>query len=764
MSEHGRLIDRAGRVWEVFKDYWDILRPMRFCVLVLIGITLLILLIPQSQDALLALMEDLFGGSLAGISNFVAFAFLVFLWAFQTFYWARFVSRLPARTRRQICYPPPVLSDADIEERNERIPRRLGALVLFSVWLALLRANWWTTRYEVAAAALTIVLLVGYFWLVRNRRVIASAFHRRTGFAAFEVDPNFYRDLKHVAPDRPLKLAAWALALPTLALFLASGFWHLPSPRGVASAVAIVWIIFGFWAAGHIEGLPRSTVATLRFNFVFFGVLFLLSIAPSFPIVGVLSFLTSAPIIISVAAAWVFVGTFFLALPGEILRLPIASLVVLFAIIASVIGCSDNHTVRVVEGTPPPAATPLNKAFEMWWKDVPKSAEPVPLVLVATAGGGSRAAYWTTKVLGQLELDHPGFYKHIFAISSVSGGSLGAVVYRTMLNDVAADNSSNSAEWWCPEKNGKATKHNLVHCGLKTIDNDFLGPTFLTGLYADLTQRFLPGSLFPDRAGALERSWETAWQKAMPASSLGLDAPFHSLWSGTTWLPALIINGTSEKTGRRIITSNLLIEPDRFTDAIDFFTKVRPKTDIPVSTAAHNSARFPYIDAAGTLITAGFGMTDRIVDGGYFENFGAGSIYDLLRALNSREIRGDRKIKFFVIQITSDPELEALQAERDISWQRKSPFALNVASDVTAPPVALFNTGSALGFRATEVLKGFVNAIGGDGLSHYTQFRLTDPNETLSWVLSRKAIASLNGEWGNNSGPYAELRAFMKWN
>src|SRR5262249_46394375 len=159
--------------------------PMRFCVLVLIAITLLILFIPQSQDALLALMEDLFSGSAAGIGNFVAFAVLVFLWAFQTFYWARFVSRLPARSRRRICYPPPVLSDAEIGARNERIPRRLGVLVLLAVWLALLRANWWITRYEVVAAALVVVLLIGYLWLVRKRRVIASAVHRRTGVTAF---------------------------------------------------------------------------------------------------------------------------------------------------------------------------------------------------------------------------------------------------------------------------------------------------------------------------------------------------------------------------------------------------------------------------------------------------------------------------------------------------------------------------------------------------------------------------------------------------
>ena len=56
------LYRRAGRVWEAAKDYWGIPRPMRFCVFVWVGITLLIVAVPQSQDALLALFENVFPG------------------------------------------------------------------------------------------------------------------------------------------------------------------------------------------------------------------------------------------------------------------------------------------------------------------------------------------------------------------------------------------------------------------------------------------------------------------------------------------------------------------------------------------------------------------------------------------------------------------------------------------------------------------------------------------------------------------------------
>ncbi len=740
------LIYTVGPWWELVKDYWDILRPMRFCVLVWIAVTILIVLIPQSQDALLALLEDALTGP--GMVNLSVFAFFALIWAVETFYWGRFVSRLPARERRPIFYKPPRLSAELIEKRNAQIPRVLGTLVLISVLVALGRAGWPNIGREAIVIVMMIVLGSLYWGFVLSRRRIVNALNRRH-LAAAPVDPKFKRGVDEIRVDGRVKRWALGLAIATFAAFVASGFVALPAFS--ALAIASVWLAFLLWAAGRIDGVPAMT---LRFNIAVFGVLFLASIDSGIPIIGWSSRLPSAPIIMSVAAAWVFIGTFFVAVPGELLRLPIATLVVLFAVVSSVIGCSDNHRVALLKPAPGAqvAGTPLSQAFDQWWKDKPKSAEPTPLVLVATAGGASRAAYWTTEVLARIEQDHPGFHKYVFAISSVSGGSLGAVVYRTMLNDVIADDGKTPGDKCA----GKATRTSIVRCGLDAINHDFLGPTFLTGLYPDLTQRYLPGTILPDRGRALEHSWEEGWRAAMPKSTTGLDKPFHSIWGATSWLPALIINGTSEKTGRRIITSNLLIEDDRFTDALDFFTKVIPGSDVAISTAAHNSARFPYIDAAGTLMN-GNRIADRIVDGGYFENFGAGSIYDLRRALD--RIKGDRKIKFFVIQITSDPELESAQADRDISWQtHNSPFSLNVASDATAPPAALFNTGGALGYRAMKILKDDV------GDSAFAEFRLTNSDVTLSWVLSKKAVGLLDKEWAANRPSYDKLKTFMSWN
>ena len=59
--------------------------------------------------------------------------------------------------------------------------------------------------------------------------------------------------------------------------------------------------------------------------------------------------------------------------------------------------------------------------------------KPVPMLIIATAGGGIRAAYWTATVLeqlqGDLEKKGQALDKLVFAISGVSGGSVGAMDY-----------------------------------------------------------------------------------------------------------------------------------------------------------------------------------------------------------------------------------------------------------------------------------------------------------------------------------------------
>jgi len=284
----------------------------------------------------------------------------------------------------------------------------------------------------------------------------------------------------------------------------------------------------------------------------------------------------------------------------------------------------------------------------------------------------------------------------------------------------------------------------------------------LTGLFADLTQRVLPGAMLPDRGTALERAWEAATEADWPANTLSFASDFHTFWPADrkTWLPALLINGTSAKTGRRIITSNFAIADDQrcfgqdatvravcdpgsstFPDAVDFFAWIG--REVRFSTAIHNSARFPYIDAAGTL-RRGDGPVDRIIDGGYFENFGAGTVFDLVQVLaRSGRLNKDQQIALFVIQISSDPDIED-QAGRDADLNQ--PISLSLG-DLLTPPEGFYGTRDGLGTRATRVLEDLTKNLGKDNAAgSYFHFRLHDKTEPMSWALSDAAAQKLYQE------------------
>ena len=109
---------------------------------------------------------------------------------------------------------------------------------------------------------------------------------------------------------------------------------------------------------------------------------------------------------------------------------------------------------------------------------------PLPVVVVATAGGGIRAAYWTVTVLGRLN-QIGGFDRHLFAISGVSGGSVGAAVYRAVLADLERGQRPSCA-------NVKDVNHAIEPCAQKVLEGDLLVPIIAGTLYPDLIQRFWP--------------------------------------------------------------------------------------------------------------------------------------------------------------------------------------------------------------------------------------------------------------------------------
>jgi hypothetical protein len=115
-----------------------------------------------------------------------------------------------------------------------------------------------------------------------------------------------------------------------------------------------------------------------------------------------------------------------------------------------------------------------------------------------------------------------------------------------------------------------------------------------------------------------------------------------------------------------LITSHIKIERDIFIDSYDALQVLN--SDVRLSTAAHNSARFTYVSPAGSLINAESATESQhnrgyIIDGGYFENYGAETALELARkaieAIDPEHGKPDHKnkVKLVVLQISSDPTL-----------------------------------------------------------------------------------------------------------
>ena len=270
---------------------------------------------------------------------------------------------------------------------------------------------------------------------------------------------------------------------------------------------------------------------------------------------------------------------------------------------------------------------------------------PVPMVIVATAGGGIRAAYWTATVLDRLESDFAkegGLRPYLFAISGVSGGSVGATAFDAAL--AARDEGGCTSNAACPS----ATTF---------LKADFLAPALASLVFVDAPASFLPDFGHSDRGAALEKSFEDA-------SGGKLTRPFLSLFpykrdaagkEAAPWRPILLLNATHEETGKRIITGHVKIERNVFIDSLDSLDVLGD--DVRASTAAHNSARFSYVSPAGDL----GGDRGSVIDGGYFENYGALTALEIARAA-SYELNVVRKespkVKLVIVMISSDPGLQ----------------------------------------------------------------------------------------------------------
>jgi hypothetical protein len=336
------------------------------------------------------------------------------------------------------------------------------------------------------------------------------------------------------------------------------------------------------------------------------------------------------------------------------------------AVVFSLFDFANNHRVRRVPylAQTAPAMPDLPDTFGNWLQartDQSKFPGRYPVYIVAAQGGGSYAAMHAAHFLSYMQARCPNFAHHLFAISGVSGGSVGAAAFAAAMKDAEQRGGVKIPETGCTDRSGEDPAISAV----QVLDDDFWSPLQAMWLFPDLLQQFLPMRVeIFDRARALEHGLEASWERSVTRNDLygprvqsktanTMAEPFLSLWpqgfDKSLFTPALILNTTEVDTGRR-----RLISPFKFEGLTDlrFFpvsctsasaTHEGKVESLPLSTAAVLSARFPWITPSGWYYdpsetgecTSPEKSVTKLSDGGYFESSGVATALDLAHSLKN---------------------------------------------------------------------------------------------------------------------------------
>ena len=438
--------------------------------------------------------------------------------------------------------------------------------------------------------------------------------------------------------------------------------------------------------------------------------------------------------------------------------MPWVGLVMVTWLVASLLNTAGGyHNARLVNQAPAPRYATLQTAWQQWLTAA--SANPecrlpnqhLPMVLVAAPGGGIRATYWATSVLDALapSADLCGRTR-IFAVSAVSGSSIGTVEWMQATPGTATDNA------------GKiAADHALAAAAAALFLRDLPQP------FVGLSDEWR----WADRAAELE----DGWRRDIPGV---LDGAWSTVGNRaqTAWTPAVMLNSSSGADGCRILVTNVgglpadpaschgqmphsgdagllagtLDATDRLATHLgndgDPCDTSHP-ADLQLASAALLSARFPLVSPSGVLerCQSELVQTSYAIDGGYYENSGLLTVLQLRDALDPLIREHNRT--------SPDKQVDPWIVLADNHYRSSATTPpLNRQREFTVPLSALGNRTDITGQENLEQAADLATrSTGPGGTSRF--LRLAPHNgptiqAPLGWVLSEASRDNLREELG----------------
>jgi hypothetical protein len=701
------------------------LRTSRAAVAVLL-IGLLALTVPPQTRDMLSFLDD--GRVWAGVS----FQFALLVLAGSAWFWSR--AALAARFG---------LSD------GHRSPSSNGQFDWFAfIWLprltvagafaggivmALENWSWWTVA---GAFGLGVLALLATIWRPRRLK-------------------------EDLTPAQRYSIAGW----------IGGGAWARLrtllrcAPYGAAPATLLLLLGLVPLALGIVEAFTSALQAPNRLAAIFPGpaialFLFGLMIGP----------LTAATFVCDGLTLELRLGR--LGLSAK--RPPVLILIALY-IFVIVPAFFHVHTVQLIADSPA-QAQPLDVVFAAWKQSCAPPAGPVRPIIVAVSGGATRAGLWGAAVLDQVLQAQQSNGAALFAVSSVSGGSLGTAGAMTLLSQ--------------EERPCRAAGLALLRAkeqGAVPLAGDALGPLLGGWLVNDIPRaafepiRWASGSdrRGGDSATAIEQGFTDLWDDVRPPAAPGWDTPFLSLFytdgKGTyrPGMPLWFANGTDATTGNRVITTPIAAPSDPeskspwpFRGARDFHVLMH--ADVSIATAINNTARFPYLEPFGEMLPAdGKRQVGSLVDGGYFENEGLLTALELAEWLIDQSQPG-RPVEPIIVQATGDGEPD-VRASDIMTCDNASDGAFipddkHSAWQILAPLMGLYHVR---GGHSAVLLRQARDACK-KGTLRFVHFYLpSDHGEAvpLNWVLSNRTArfiwSAFTDDQVSNAAELARLKEVL---
>lgn len=803
---------------------------LRYSVLAVLLGALPLLLIPQGQEILQRLVEGERPEIRVALAVLVLAATALVIW-----YCARTLSRV------RISHEADDTKDPWFGYFEREIPRIVGIGLLLLTGMAFARAGLAVERYAgIAVGAYVLVVLLASFWpgILRwlGRMVLNLPFVNKAARDDELIADRFGRAVLGVVAS---VLIIWPAAvnwtpimsghLPRITAPFGSEGKELFYLRfGAALLVAVTWALYLFVyfrrdfavlrETKDVERLqlerqqqsldseagfkpPNSVPVHVRRYAKAAGVVSLaFFVLFTWDSVRVGRFLGPLIILAVATANAVFFGSM-LSYLGRKYRLHLVALLLVLA--AAFSAWNDNHAIRLLPATEGDSTQALMRRLDnrlSGWLTMqdsmqdsmrrltmqdsmrPPKDSTIPLVLVAAAGGGLRAAYWTGAALGMLQDRDSSFARHVFAISGVSGGSIGASVFMAMIHDRVINKSAPHCATSLAKAQGRDADSvasvgqsitqqlppSVATCVRRVMADDFLSPVLAKLAAPDLLQWFLPipFKVF-DRSIALEQSWEESYATTMDGRST-MELGFRQLQPDSIaakGVPSLLLNSTQVQTGRRYIAAPFDTSPSDtptiFFDAPTVYAALG--SDVRLSTAAHNSARFTYVSPPGRIEREDGKSYGGLVDGGYFENSGLATLNELRRAIvlmlagsDPRFASVAPRVKIVVLYLCNDPLScrHDFRAEKDLSTKRSSlgewlsPFRAALAARNALGSLASGQTANEVGveFLQMNVCDSLSGGAGGtsdgngpiDSLTRQVA-RERVVNPPLGWLLSSRA-------------------------